>query len=249
MESKKITFISNADWLNKNSTSVPKPIVKTIPDWYRKADRFAKKPNGEYLMGEDIPGIGMEGKIPTWKACPAVFDIMSSGYAYVLPCDLNFYKDKNDRLLVQIDDPKYKNFCMQRGPLPQFYSPQGYYESHFVLMPDWAVVVPKGYSVLYSHPFNRYDLPFLMTNGIIDNDKVDLPGSMPFFVLDGFEGTISKGTPYAQIFPFKRENWISEVVLENEISLRSKFMKNLEIYRKPNGGIYKNKIWEKRTYS
>lgn len=249
METQKIKFLNSAGWLNKDSVSTPKPIIKTIPDWYRKADRFAKKPNGDYWDGADVPGMGMTGKIPTWKACPAVFDIMGSGYAYLLPCDLNFYKDKNGKISVKIDDVNYKNFCLPRDPMPQFEHPSGYYKAHFALMPDWAVIVPEGYSVLYSHPFNRYELPFLMTNGIIDNDKVNLAGSMPFFVRDGFEGIVPAGTPYAQIFPFKRENWESEVIIEDAATIRDKQIKNSAVYRKPDGGIYKNEVWEKRTYN
>jgi hypothetical protein len=57
-----ISFVSNRYYLTKESKSVPTPIIKTIPDWYRKADRFAKMENGEFWKGPD------QGKIPTWKA-------------------------------------------------------------------------------------------------------------------------------------------------------------------------------------
>lgn len=99
--------------------------------------------------------------------------------------------------------------------MPQFIHPQGYYQEHFAWYPDWAVELPEGYSALYTHPLNRFDLPFFMTIGIIDNDKVNLPGTMPFFIAKGFEGTIPAGTPYAQIIPFKREDWKSEIIVED----------------------------------
>jgi hypothetical protein len=57
-----IKFVSNRPWLTQESKSAPGPILKTIPDWYRKADRFAKKLDGEFWQGPD------GGKIPTWKA-------------------------------------------------------------------------------------------------------------------------------------------------------------------------------------
>lgn len=248
LDTKKITFVSNAPWLTKKSEFHPISMIKTIPDWYRKADRFWKKPNGEYWDGKEIPNSGMTGRLPTWKACPAMFDIMGSGYAYVLPCDLKFYKDETGRIKVEISDDRYSQFCLPRDPMNQFQNPPGYYKEHFAIMPDWAVEVPEGYSVLYSHPFNRYELPFLMTNGIIDNDKVKLPGSMPFFLKEGFEGVVPAGTPYAQMIPFKRENWESDIKIEPIYNLRKKYMDNADKFRKPDGGIYKNEVWEQRKY-
>ena len=39
----------------------------------------------------------------------------------------------------------------------------------------------------------------MTTNGIIDNDKVSIPGQLPFFLKESFEGVILKGTPVVQI--------------------------------------------------
>ncbi len=238
-----ITFTSNKSWITLEDNSLPSPIIKTIPDWYRKADRFAKKENDEYW--ED-PNIG--GKIATWKACPAIFDIMGTGYTLRTPCDIEFVQRSANTMSVTISDAKYKDFCVPRQKMPQFENPKGYYENHFAWFSDWEIKTPPGYSVLYSQPFNRYELPFLTTSGIIDNDKVHLPGSMPFFLIKGFEGVIPEGTPYAQLIPFKREDWKSEINLEDPSKIAAKNYKNSAKYRVPNGGIYKNKVWEPRRY-
>jgi len=237
-----VKFVSNRPWLNKESDSVPGPIIKIIPEWYRKADRFAKKPDGDYWKGPD------GGKVPTWKACPAIFDIMGTGYALKTPCDIEFKLQGVNTLSVTILDDRYKDFCTPRGAMPQFEHPKGYYENHFAWFPDWAVETPVGYSVLYTQPFNRFELPFLTTSGIIDNDKVNLPGSMPFFLVKGFEGVIEKGTPYAQLLPFKREDWESEIVIEDSSIMYNKNLTNSSKYRIPDGGVYKNEVWEPRRY-
>jgi hypothetical protein len=237
-----IKFVSNRHWLNKDSMSVPGPIIKTIPDWYRKADRFAKKPNGDFWQGPD------QGKIPTWKACPAIFDIMGTGYTLKTPCDIEFSNVDNNTLSITISDDRYKDFCTPRHPLDQFEHPKGYYQSHFAWFPDWAIETPEGYSALYSQPFNRFELPFLTTSGIVDNDNVNLPGSMPFFLREGFTGVIPAGTPFAQIVPFKREDWTSEVIIEDPKKLENKNMQNSNKYRLPDGGVYKNKVWQPRKY-
>lgn len=237
-----IKFVSNRYWLKEDSISTPSPVMRTIPDWYRKADRFAKKPNGDYWVAPD------KGKIPTWKACPAMFDIMGSGYTLKTPCDIEFYLDSMGKITAKVFDDKYKDFCTTRTPMPQFKHPEGYYNEHFAWFPDWAIEVPEGYSVLYSQPFNRFELPFLTVSGIIDNDHVNLPGSMPFFIIKGFTGVIEAGTPYAQMIPFKRENWESQIVIEDSKSIFEKNIKNSAKYRIPDGGIYKNEVWQPRRY-
>jgi hypothetical protein len=165
-----IKFVSNRHWLTKESLSAPGPIIRTIPEWYRKADRFAKKPNGDFWQGPD------QGKIPTWKACPAIFDIMGTGYTLKTPCDIEFSHVDKNTLSITISDGRYKDFCTPRQPMEQFEHPRGYYQSHFAWFPDWAVETPEGYSALYTQPFNRFELPFLTTSGIVDNDNVNLPG-------------------------------------------------------------------------
>jgi len=237
-----IEFISNRYWLKEDSESKPQPISKLMPEWYRKADRFAKMPNGEYWVDTD------NGKMPTWKACPALLDIKTTGYTLITPCDIIFSIDDLGNISAKIDDLLYKDFVTKRDPMPQFEHPHGYYKHHFAWFPDWAIKVPDGYSVLYSSPFNRHDLPFITVSGIIDNDKVNLPGSFPFFIREGWTGVLPAGTPYAQMIPFLREDWKSEVVITkaNDIVINNTI--NSKKYRIPNGGVYKNSVWTKRSY-
>ena len=239
----KIKFISNRPWLSKNDHSTPEPVSKSLPEWSKSADRYAKMPNGDYWIGPD------KGKIPTWKACPAIYDIFISGYVYKTPCDIEFFLDQNNEISAKVSDPRYADFIQFRTPMPQFEHPKGYYKKHFAWYPDWAVATPAGYSVLYAQPFQRFDLPFLTTSGIVDNDKVNLPGTFPFFIQEGWTGTLPAGTPYAQMIPFKREDWESEYELDHSMqSLMKKNMENSKKYRVPNGGVYLNEVWERRKY-
>jgi hypothetical protein len=152
---------------------------------------------------------------------------MGSGYVYRTPCDIEV-SEVNGKVKITVLNPQNQDFVGARPAMPQFVPPQGYHEDHFAWWADWAVELPEGYSALYSQPFNRFELPFLTTSGIIDNDKVHLPGTMPFFIVKGFTGVIPAGTPYAQIMPFKRENWIAEI--ETEISYEDMVQKNAAKY-------------------
>jgi hypothetical protein len=237
----KIRFVANRAWGSEEDPSAPKPTSKSLPEWYISADRFYKGPDGKSYIGPD------GGKIPTWKACPAIYDILTTGYVYRTPCDIEFFMD-NDKISAKVLDPRYSDFIQDREKMPQFDGPRGYHEKHFAWFPDWAVEVPEGYSVLYSQPYDRYDLPFLTTSGIIDNDKVKLPGTMPFFIAKDWTGVLPAGTPYMQMMPFKREDWTSEYVKEPGLYIAKKNMENSKKYRVPDGGVYLKDVWEKRKY-
>jgi hypothetical protein len=238
----KIKFISNRVWLSEEHPSAPKPTSKDLPNWYISADRFCKRPGGETYVHPD------GSKEPSWKACPALYDVLTTGYVYKTPCDIEFFIDDNNNIAVKVADRRYMDVVQVRNPIQDFVEPLGYHKKHFAWYPGWGVEVPDGYSVLYSQPFNRYDLPFLTTSGIVDNDKVNLPGTMPFFISKDWVGVLPAGTPYAQMMPFKREDWSSEhVELPNNLIIKRN-VENGRKYRVPNGGVYLRDVWEKRKY-
>ena len=255
MKSNIAIFRSFRPWLNKQSKSVPAPTQSVIPSWYKDADRFAKMSNGEYYKAPKelcpFPKEGTTddyGKVPTWKACPAIMDAFSTGYVFKTPCDLVFVKNDQGIITVKNEDPMHQDFCIPRSPMPQFEHPQGYYKNHFAWYSDWGLELPEGYSALFMTPMNRFDLPFLNTTGVVDSDKVHLLGTFPFFIVDGWEGTIPAGTPYLQVLPFKREDWNHKVEILNQTQIYDKMVDNMQFYRKPDGGIYKNKVWSRREY-
>ena len=242
-------------WIKKNDISTPAPTQKEIPDWYKDADRFAKMPNGEYYKAPKevcpFPKEGTTddyGKIPTWKACPAILDAFTTGYLFKTPCDLVFYKNSQGIIDVKIEDPNYKDFCTQRPPMPQFEHPKGYYQSHFAWSSPWGLELPEGYSAVFMTPMNRFDLPFLNTTGVVDADKVHLLGTFPFFIAEGWEGTLPAGTPYMQVLPFKREDWEHKIELLDQSTMYDKMVNNMKFYRQPDGGVYKNSVWSMREY-
>lgn len=256
IKSKLAIFKSFRPWLTKESKSVPIPTQNVIPKWYKDADRFAKNPitNEYYKATKEVCPFPKEGttddygKIPAWKACPAIMDAFSTGYVFKTPCDLTFFKNDQGIINVKIEDAKYKDFCTQRPPMAQFEHPFGYYKNHFAWLPEWAMELPEGYSALFMTPMNRFDLPFLNTTGVVDSDKVHLLGSFPFFIPEGWEGTIPSGTPYIQVIPFKRENWEHDVEILNSADMYGKIIDNSNFYRQPDGGVYKNKVWSRREY-
>lgn len=238
----KIKFISNNPLMTEKNSLTPEPSIKNIPEWFINADRYAKDNNHNTYIGPD------GGKIPTWKACPAIYDILGTGYMLKTPCDIEFVETEKG-LLANIQNVVHYNFIQYRQPMPGFESPPGYRSNHFAWYADWAPLVPDGYSVLYSQPFNRFDLPFLNTSGIVDNDKVSIPGTMPFFIREGWSGLLPAGTPFMQLLPFKRDDWESEYEFLDEKQIVRRNLKNSKFYRRPNGGVYLNETWTRRKYT
>ncbi len=248
-------FRSFRPWLTKESKSVPVPTQNVIPQWYKDADRFVKTSNGEYYKAPKetcpFPKEGTTddfGRLPNWKACPAILDAFITGYVLKTPCDVEFFKNAEGIIDVKIIDPMCQDFVTKRLPMAQFEHPRGFYQHHFAWYSDWEVSLPEGYSALCMTPMNRFDLPFLNTSGIVDSDKASIAGTFPFFIAEGWEGIIPAGTPYMQILPFKRENWDHEIEILDQSTIYAKMVKNMRTYRRPDGGIYKNKVWSRREY-
>jgi hypothetical protein len=73
----------------------------------------------------------------------------------------------------------------------------------------WTIEAPEGYALLFTHPANRFDLPFVTLTGLVDCDRyhdswINFPA---YWREPGFRGVLPKGTPIAQCFPVKREPW------------------------------------------
>lgn len=223
-------------WLKHESldglVEYPVPAATLIPKWYKNISRFT---NGDKIMISDSGQVNVGV-----KTCAPFLDAITTGYIVKLHCDI----------LVEIIDGRTRlTWASNVAPLsgrPDEASSQmpkvpgfGPFSQAWELQTGFKV--PKGYSILITQPFNRLDLDTFITSGIIDADDPLGPGGVPFAIREGFEGIIKAGTPIAHMFPFKRENWKSEIV-ENKFpfgDLRG---------RKKLSGWYKETLWKKKEY-
>jgi hypothetical protein len=204
----------------------PSPAKKNIPEWFSKASRFWFPELKNSL---------------SFKACPALIDVFLTGYFLKTPCDIKF---DNGNLII---DEYYKDFCDYRPDMLGFPKPFGF-ERSFHWYPNWMPGLEEGYSAIYLHPINRFDLPFFTISGIIDNDKMNTPGLMPFFLKNNFSGIVPQGTPFVQIIPFKREDWVSEEVMYSINDIIERHQEQSNKFRVPEGGAYKKTVWAKKKY-
>ena len=210
-------------------TNKPVSTIFSLPEWYKKAKKY---------VGEN--------QAPTYKSCIPFFDAMSFGYVFLTPCDIEF-KIIDGVPKVFVED-LYKDFVLERSSMSEFQAPIDCYDEHFAWMTQWGTKLPEGYSAIYTNPMNRFDLPFINTSGIIDNDTTSTPGTMPFFLKKGFEGIIKKGTPFMQIIPFARENWEAKYTFQSHSKADKISIDENDFFRSKSHGVYKKNRWTKKVF-
>jgi hypothetical protein len=196
---------------------LPKPIPAALglPDWFKALPQRAFNAT-----------IG--GPTLTVKKCPPFIDAMTYGFLIPLATDL------------EVRDCEFTwNFELPEGVAGDFsYAPIDFHDpsqvagtpffdaDRFIIKFSnlWTIQAPKGYSLLFTHPINRQDLPFTTLTGLVDSDAFyDNPLHFPARWSDpNFNGVLPKGTPVAQCLPVKREIWASEFdVMSDEQTARS----------------------------
>jgi hypothetical protein len=235
-----IKFIPWSDVI-KNTT--PHPARTSVPKWWRDGELTFDSPDHP-VHEKGVSNAGM-------KSCIPFMEVMTSGYLLKTPFDVYVVKLENGDVELtwagpENIGPNQLPFIGQRpkelgATIPR---PPGFLPNSFTWFSYWSWKTPRGYSTIVTHPFNRNELPFQTLSGIIDSDKFNLNGNIPFYLKEDFEGIIPAGTPFAQIYPFKRTKWKMFV----DSSLNDIFIENQgEDLRTPKGS-YKKKLWVKKEY-
>lgn len=200
----KIKFVSITEDSYENDLK-PSPASNWIPEWFKKIPKERHNPN---------PMFPTSRSNSTIKKCTPYLDALTTGYMYVLPFDIEVTLDadgekrlvwgplRNGSDVLEIES----SIRIDGVPIPKEFDQ---YAWRFLNNP--SIDTPKGYSVLITHPLNRQDLPFLTLSGVIDSDNFYMPMAITFFLKKDFVGILPKGTPLAQILPFKRVDWTHEV--------------------------------------
>lgn len=191
----------------------PVPAIKSIPDWFKKMPSFSEGSS---------PGLenGSLRTNTTMKKCMPFLDALGFGYTYLLPADIEITKGVNELIFKWRSDGFYVDQHLENQYL-------GYPALNNNGIWKWisshAISVPPGYSVLYTHPLNRHDLPFRTFSGVVDADKYSAAVNYPFEWINNSDRYILEaGTPLVQIIPFKRDSWNSKETSYNELSTKKR---------------------------
>jgi hypothetical protein len=238
---KKVSFFPR-DMIVSQVVQSPKPSRDYMPDWFKNLGAAWKDPQGFLRAG------------PT--KCMPLLDSFTSGYIHELAVDvevINAGKDpRTGKDLIRyrwgdIPGSKIQPIITRQhenGAPPSLPHFPGYYDIEFQWYTLWDAETPKGYSTIYHHPNNRFDLPFQTFSGIIDTDSWHGSGPVPFLLKEGFTGVIPAGTPIIQFTFVKRENWVSK---KEDFNMDKKIKHESSVKKYFQGG-YKKEHWVKKEF-
>jgi hypothetical protein len=193
----------------------PQLSSKFMPEWYKKMD--------SYIGNKKIPDGGGNSKA-TIKKCMPVFDAINAGYIIVSPADV-YVSIKDGAQYFEWSDLSLIGFHpIEQAPDHPMKKPHAYPK----WINYWAIKTPKGYSTMFVQPMHRESV-FTILPGIVDTDTYCAPVNFPMVINDPeFEGLIPKGTPIAQVIPFKRDSWSMKFGGKKELQEQANVTKNLQ---------------------
>ncbi len=171
----------------------PTPAARALPGWLKD-------------MPSEVAAETMGGAtVRTVKHCPPFIDALSLGIIIPLATDLHI---KDGQLGWDWDPPVITDAPLTRAPVGLHTPEQATgmpvdLSGQMVLKFTnyWTLEAPEGWSLLFTHPLNRPDLPFQTLTGVVDCDRFRL-GYVHFpaiWTAPNFNGTLPRGTPVAQV--------------------------------------------------
>ena len=230
---KKIKFVPGSETV-AFTEEPPIPASAAVPKWFKDipAERAERGRNFKQAS--------------TVKKCVPFMDALTIGYMLTLPQDIGF-SSHNGSVDINIGadrDPSLLEIDANHRT-DGLFIPDTYSQVVFRVNLHQIVETPNGYSLLVTHPLNRFDLPFLTFSGVVDTDTLHTPITVSFRLKNGFFGVLEKGTPLAQVIPIKREVWKSQVKesYDDKTTKKINFDLNSTLNRS-----YQLNFWNKKRY-
>jgi hypothetical protein len=231
-----ITFVE----YNELANYPPAPAKTFIPDWYKKLE--------SYVGGKKTFDINSHQGQATAKKCMPLFDAITSGYIMFSSVDYFFrvnelgqqeysYASSSDAWIpINMHHPE------TLGSYPNLLSPTYRMDS------PWTIKTPKGYSIIVLNLLHRENNVFRIFEAIVDTDNHPSPVNFPFTLLQpNFEGVIPAGTPFAQIIPFKRENW-KMTISKLSSPLQKELYRGHHKLKASFWNFYRNQVWNRKHF-
>ena len=192
-----------ADWW-----ADPKPSNDCFPSWIKDL-RKDKLADDKLNMSDCLPAIEamLQGIIIEFPAT-MTFEYLADHpkLGKMIACDHKGYPIIGGHEFSQYKGAEFQDFHVVKVGLP------------------WVIEVPKGYSCLFTAPFNRSgNAEAFCISGVVRCDRYYNMVSIPFAIPLKKKGdvvSVERGCPFVQIIPVKRENV--------ELTFSQIDMKNLE---------------------
>jgi hypothetical protein len=197
----RLEFLCAAE--DKGVIAEPVPARTEHPAWFRK------------LPGVDSSELSASNNGLTVKRCLPFVDALNTGWLLPLAATVRLEISDEGRQVVagwELD----REMVSPHGAFQAAGNP---YEPRPVLKfhNPWTIRTPRGWSCLFAPPLNRPGAVVEVLSGVVDTDTYVAPVNLPFVALAG-DGvhTIAKGTPLAQVIPFRRDTTAIAAIVRAE---------------------------------
>ena len=213
----------------------PVPASKVVPQWYKDIPVELKKLTN-YIDADGVPSV---------KRCIPVLDYLTSGYVLANSWEIIVKPEMKEGIhsfSLECNREKYV------GAHPWHQAPVEIDNNkfhYFKINQQWMIKTPPGYSSLIYQPHYLFNKKYKMLPAIVDTDKHnDFIGLIGHVETDK-EFNISPGEPLVVVFPFKREEWASEISFDPYVGKDTSFKYYLQgIWH----GFYQKYFHSKKSY-
>ena len=187
----------------------PAPGKAHLPDWFRSLPAIDKS---KYSAGDT----GL-----TVKRCMPFLDAMTTGFILPLAATVRLEIRDNGHTVTagwDFDRTMVSNHGVhQVTGHPRLPAPPCKFHNY------WTIRTAPGWSCLFLPLLNRPHPVFEIAAGIVDTDSYVAPVHFPFFAraADGIH-ELEKGTPIAQVIPFRRDSAVLEMTVRTESKAEAK---------------------------
>jgi len=221
----KISFVSTVSGLSSIEECLPRPAINFMPEWWKKAPMVRSS-------------FGLNGiEAGNFKNCPALKDYFAEGYIIPMWTDLILYYNSDTlEWAYRISDEKFKISTHSNDQYINSVSHTMLGQNTYFIFKfesPWKIFTPDGYSTYQLPAFYHFNNDFSAAPGVRDTDKYHQLNLQILIHSDKKEIFIPRGTPIAQLIPFKRESLNLDVrdadyedmkrINANELNFSTKF--------------------------
>lgn len=213
----------------------PIPASKMIPDWYKDTP-----------VEVDEVKPYTDPHTPTVKRCVPVLDYLTTGYIIRATYEV--------QIKQLIDDKFFNDFDFRCRHTDQYLGKHPWYQAqvkienkknHYLkLNQPWHIETPPGYSCMFFQPHYFFNENYSIFPGVVDTDKHSEPVGLVGLVHKK-EFTINPGDPLVVVFPFKRNDWESNIEFRDNEWQKSGYKYRLKNFW---SGIYADLVHSKKNY-
>ena len=216
----------------------PKPASEYKPEWLKRLNGI----DGPPRYGDNV----IVNR--TAQLCKPFVDTFETGYIQESWCDIHVAIGPDGMLHYnQSATPQMMSHRGNAESGKQLQLPKHFYSTEFVWHQPYVAELPKGYSMIITHPLNHWNLPFVTMTGIIENDTFvyeSASNNLPFNIYNWFTGIIPAGTPLFQFIPIKRDKWERSIEEYNQ----ERQAKSIHQIRRKFANQYRSLHWKRKEY-